>query len=102
MSRFDDEGEYEGDEFDSPDEPDPVVRELRAEIIRLEAQLDQLTAGVREQTQEYAALAAQVAELKVAVARLRARQRRDAKLLLLAWLVVVASLGLSLYTYFAQ
>ena len=39
MSKFDDEDD--GDDFNSPEETDSVIRELRLEIIRLEAQLDQ-------------------------------------------------------------
>ncbi len=96
MSRFDDENENEND---SPEETDSVIRELRTEIIRLEAQLDQLTASVREQSEESAVLAARLAELGRAVDRLRARQRRDTKLLIFAWVMVVASLAVSLVTF---
>lgn len=102
MSRFDDEDEFNGDEYDSPGETDSVIRELRAEIIRLEAQLDQLTASVREQTEESIAISERLAELEAAVERLRARARRDTKLLVLAWAMVVMSLGLSVYTYLTQ
>lgn len=94
MSRYDD--------YDSPDESegtDPVIRELRAEIIRLEAQLDQVAANVRERTEEAAILEAQLVELEMRVERLEARRRRDEKLLVLAWLMVGASLAMSVYTY---
>jgi hypothetical protein len=101
MSQFDDESE-DSDEFDLPGEEDALIRELRAEIVRLEAQLDQLAAGARERNEEAAAIAVRVAELEAAVGRLRARQRRDARLLLVAWAVAVFSLGLSLYTYLTQ
>jgi septal ring factor EnvC (AmiA/AmiB activator) len=97
MSRFD-------DEYDSPDESeetDPIVRELRAEIIRLEAQLDQLTASVREQTAEAAVIQVQLVELERRVAQLEARRRRDAQFLVLAWVMLGASFGLWLYTYLA-
>ena len=97
MSRFDDE--YEHDDYARPEETDPVIRELRAENIRLEAQLDQLAAGVRERAEESALISAQIAELQRAVERLRQRQRRDARLLVLAWVMVVASLAMSLFTY---
>lgn len=100
MSRFDDDSE-----FDSPDgseDTDPLIRDLRAKIIRLEAQLDQLKASIREQTEESAIIAAQLAELQVEVVRLRARRRRDEKLLLLAGLLVVLSFALSLYAYLAM
>ena len=95
MSRFD-------DDYDSPDESedtDPVIRELRAEIIRLEAQLDQLTASVRERAEEAALIQVQLAELEVRLARLEARRRRDEKLLVVAWVIAVGSLALSVYTY---
>lgn len=97
MSRYDDEDD--SDEFDSPEETDSVIRELRSEIIRLEAQLDQLTASVRERAAEAAAIIAKLAELELAVARLQARQRRDTRLLVLAWLMVGASLAMSVFTY---
>ena len=103
MSRFDDENENENendsDDFDRPEETDSVIRELRAEIIRLEAQLDQITASVRERAEESALISAQIAELQRAVQRLRARQRRDARLLVLAWVMVLMSLAMSLFTY---
>lgn len=102
MSRFDDENESDSDDFDSPEESDSLIRELRLEIVRLEAQLDQLTASVREQTEESIAISARLAELEAAVERLRARQRRDTKLLVLAWVMVAASLGMSLFTYFTS
>ena len=97
MSRFDDEDD--SDDFDSPEETDSVIRELRSEIIRLEAQLDQLTASVREQSAESAVIAARLAELEQAVERLRLRQKRDARLLILAWVMVVVSLAMSVFTY---
>lgn len=93
MSRYD-------DDYDSPDESedtDPEIRELRAEIIRLEAQLDQLTAGARERAAELAVIQAQVEELKRYVARLEARRRRDLAFLRLTWVMIVLSLALSLY-----
>jgi septal ring factor EnvC (AmiA/AmiB activator) len=97
MSRYD-------DDYDSPDgseEMDPVIRELRAEIIRLEAQLDQLTASVRERAEEAALIQAQLAELEVRIARLEARRRRDEKLIFLAWILAVTFAALSFYRYLA-
>ena len=98
MSRYD-------DDFEGPDESedtDPTIRELRTEIIRLEAQLDQLTASLREQSAESALIRAQLVELEARVVRLEARRKRDEMLLVLAWLMVVAALALSLYSYFTQ
>jgi hypothetical protein len=100
MSRFDDD--YN---FDSPDESedtDPLIRDLRAKIIRLEAQLDQLKASVREQTEESAIIAAQLAELRAEFVRLQARRRRDEKLLVLAWVLAVASLAMTVWAYLAM
>jgi uncharacterized protein involved in exopolysaccharide biosynthesis len=97
MSRFDDD--YD---FDSPDESedtDPLIRDLRAKIIRLEAQLDQLRASIREQTEESAIIAAQLAELQAEFVRLQARRRRDEKLLVLAWVLAVASLAMTVCAY---
>ena len=96
MSQYD-------DEYDSPDESedtDPIIRELRLEIVRLEAQLDQLMASVRERAEEAAEIRAKLAELELAIDRLKARRQRDERLLVLAWLMVVVSLAMSLYTYF--
>jgi uncharacterized protein involved in exopolysaccharide biosynthesis len=90
MSRYD-------DDFDGPDESedtDPIIRELRTEIVRLEAQLDQLTASVRERAEEAAVIQAQLVELERRVARLEARRRRDERLIVVAWLLVGASLAL--------
>jgi uncharacterized protein involved in exopolysaccharide biosynthesis len=97
MSRFD-------DNYDSPDESedtDPIIRELRTEIIRLEAQLDQLTASVRERAEEAVIIRVQLAELEARLTQLEARCRRDALFLTLAWLMVSTSFGLWLYRYLA-
>ena len=99
MSRFDDESE---NDFNSPEDTDPTARELRTEIVRLEAKLDQLTASARERAAEFVAISVRAAELETALSAARDRQQRDTKLLLLAWLMVAASLGLSLYTYFTS
>ena len=63
MSRY-------NDDFEGPDESedtDPTIRELRTEIIRLEAQLDQLTASLREQSAESALIRAQLVELEARI-----------------------------------
>ena len=99
MSRFDDDYDSPGDRGES-EEKDPTVRELRAEIVRLEAQLDQLTASVREQAAESADIRAQLVELEMRLARLEARRRRDERIMLLTGLLTVASAALWFYTYF--
>jgi septal ring factor EnvC (AmiA/AmiB activator) len=93
MSQYD-------DDFDGPDESedtDPTIRELRAEIVRLEAQLDQLAASVRERTEEFAVLQAQLMELQAHVTRLEARRRRDEQLLTLLFALAVLSLATTIY-----
>lgn len=99
MSHFNDDADTGPDESE---DTDATARELRAEIIRLEAQLDQLAASVRERIAEAAVTQARRDELERHVARLLARRRRDEKLLLLAWALVAASVALSLYTYFTS
>ena len=95
MSRYD-------DEFDSPDgseDTDPIVRELRIEIIRLEAQLDQLQASVRERTVEAAEIRTKLAELEILFEQLKARRRHDEKLLRFLVFIAVLSLTMCIDTY---
>ena len=96
MSEYDD---GEGG-FDESEGTDATVRELRAEVIRLESQLDQLAASVRDREREAAAIRARAAELEEGLRLLKAGLRRDQRLLLATWVMVLASLALSLYTYF--
>jgi acyl-coenzyme A thioesterase PaaI-like protein len=63
-------GADDDDGFESPDETDPVVRELRLEIVRLEARLDQMIAANRERAEEMAALGLQIDRLREEVAEL--------------------------------
>lgn len=96
MSQYDDEH----DGHDRPEETDPAIRELRAEVIRLQAQLDQLAASLRQREQEAAEIRLKLAELESALDRLLARRRRDEKALVGLWVLVLASLGASLYALF--
>ena len=98
MSRYD-------DDYDGPDESedtDPIIRELQTEIIRLEAQLDQLRACVRETTEEMAEIRARVAEMEARVARLEARRRRDEQLMVVMLVLSVASLAAAIYMSLAM
>ena len=95
MSRFNDD--YESS--DGSEDTDATVRELRTEIIRLEAQLDQLTASVRERTAESALIQARLTDLELRVAHLESRRRRDARLLRLTWVLIFLSLALWGYSY---
>ncbi|MBA4186785.1 MAG: hypothetical protein C0467_02080 [Planctomycetaceae bacterium] len=65
--------------FDS-DEDEAIIRELRIEIIRLEAQLDQLIAADRERAEEIGLLQARLTHLEIEVARLRERYRKSSRL----------------------
>ncbi len=62
------------------DDNDPIIRELRTEMVRLEAQLDQLMAADRERAEEIVVLQARLTELEMVVERLRERYRRSARL----------------------
>jgi hypothetical protein len=99
MSRYD-------DDFDARDESedtDPIIRDLRTQIVRLEAELDQLTASVRERVreraEEAAAIQARLAEREQRVSRLEARRRRDERLLIFMFALAVASLATAIYAY---
>ena len=70
--------------FDSDDGDDPLIRSLRAEMVRLEAQLDQLLAAERERAEEAAALQVRLEELERLVAGLRDRYRRSSRMY--AWI----------------
>lgn len=86
--------------FGESEDTDPTSRELRTEIVRLEAQLDQLAANVRERIADAAVIQVQLATLEQRIVALEARRRRDARLILVAWIMMLLSLVLSLYTYF--
>jgi len=62
------------------DENDPVIRSLRNEMVRLEAQLDQLLAADRERADEIALLQARLTELELLMQQLRERYRRNARI----------------------
>ncbi len=101
MSRFDDD--YDGpDDREESEDTEPMIRELRAEIVRLEAQLDQLSASARERAEESAVIAAQLADLQTRVARLEARRKRDMLFMRVTWVFIVGSLSLTAYTLYSQ
>jgi hypothetical protein len=79
------------DDLPSDDSDDPLVRELRAELVRLEAQLDQLRAAERERAAEAAELRARMDDLESAVEQLRARYRRQARM----WVWIAGLYGAS-------
>ena len=95
MSRYDDEN----DEFEGSEDTDAVIRELRTEVVRLEAELDQVRASLRERAAELAIIRADIAELEVRIARIEARRKRDLRLIVIAWAMMLVSLALSVFTY---
>jgi septal ring factor EnvC (AmiA/AmiB activator) len=96
----DDDSDFE--DRDDIEDTDPIVRELRLEICRLEAQIDQLSASMRERAAETVVIRAQIAMLEERLALLEARQRRYLLLVRIAWVLMLFSMCLSLYTYFSQ
>jgi predicted transcriptional regulator len=88
--------EDEDPPFDDSDENEPLIRELRLEMVRLQAQLDQLTAAVRERVEEAADLRVRLEELERIIDGIRARYRKQARLW--AWIAALygASLGMTL------
>jgi hypothetical protein len=64
---------------DDSDETEPIIRELRAELLRLEAQLDQILAGEREHGEDVAKLETEMRDLQGRMGAIRARYQRDAR-----------------------
>jgi hypothetical protein len=83
------------DDFDDTDR-DPVVRELRTEMVRLQAQIDQLAAAARERAAEIADLRARLTELELRFEVIKARQRRDLKVWAWAMAMYGTAMGLGL------
>ena len=83
------------DEEDLPSddsENDSLVRELRAELVRLEAQLDQLLAAERERAAETIELRARMDELERGIEQLKARYRWQARM----WVWIAGLYGASI------
>jgi hypothetical protein len=82
--------------YDDSDDNDPLVRELRMEMVRLQAQLDQLLAAARERAEEVAELRARMGELERLIDNIRNRYRRHVRLW--AWIAGLygASIGMTL------
>jgi len=77
--------------YDDSDENDPLIRNLRNEMVRLEAQLDQLMAGVRERAEEAEDLRARMEELEKIIDRIKSRYRRASRF----WGVIGLMWGIS-------
>jgi len=75
--------------FDEPNDADPVMRELRIEMLRLQVQIDQLAASARERAAEIAELRVRLNELEFRVNTLKIRHRRNIQL----WVWIAALYG---------
>jgi septal ring factor EnvC (AmiA/AmiB activator) len=85
----------ENDDDFRPDESghaEPLIRELRAEMVRLQAQIDQIAAASQERAREIADLRGRLAELESRIGEIRGRYRRSLKL----WLATAAMYGTAL------
>src|SRR5215217_8825815 len=78
--------------FDDSDDHDPLIRELRAEMVRLQAQIDQLMASARDRAEEVAELRARLSELEAVVERLRGRYRQSLRL----WACIAGFYGVAI------
>ncbi len=78
--------------YDNSDDNDLVIRGLRIEMVRLQAQLDQLLAAARERSEEVAALRTRLDELDRVIEAIRSRYRRNTRL----WIIISAMYGASL------
>jgi predicted RNase H-like nuclease (RuvC/YqgF family) len=83
------------DDFDDTDS-DPVVRELKTEMVRLQAQIDQLAAAARERAAEIADLRVRLTELELRFEVIKARHRKDLKVWAWAMAMYGTAMGLGL------
>src|SRR5262245_35906168 len=91
--RDDSENDFGPD--DSAD-PEPVIRELRAEMIRQQARIDQIAAAAHDRADEIAILRARLAELQWRNDAYRTRYRRSLRVWLLAGLLYGLTVGITL------
>jgi hypothetical protein len=75
--------------FDEPSETDPVMRDLEIEMVRLQAQIDQLSASARERAEEIAELRIRLIALEQRVDALKMRYRKNVRL----WIWIAAMYG---------
>jgi uncharacterized protein involved in exopolysaccharide biosynthesis len=87
---FDDE--FGADETDA----EPVIREMRAEMIRLQAQIDQIAAAAHDRADEIAILRARLSQLERRLDLIRTRFRRSLRLWVLTAALYGAALGMGL------
>jgi hypothetical protein len=75
--------------FDEPNDADPVMRELRIEMVRLQAQIDQLAASARDRAAEIGELRVRLTELELRVNAIKMRHRKNIQL----WIWIAAMYG---------
>jgi hypothetical protein len=75
--------------FDESNDADPVMRELQIEMVRLQAQIDQLAASARERAVEIAELRERLNEIESRIDSIKLRHRKS----LLLWAVIAAMYG---------
>jgi chromosome segregation ATPase len=80
--------------FDESNDADPVMRELRMEMVRLQAQIDQLAASARERAIEIAELRVRLTELELRVDVLKMRHRKNVQLWIWIALMYGAAAGM--------
>jgi len=78
--------------FDEPNDADPIMRELRMEMVRLQAQIDQLAASARERAAEVAELRVRLTELELRINAIKMRHRKNVQL----WIWIAAMYGAAL------
>lgn len=84
----------EDDDF-GPDEPadaEPIIRELRFEMIRLQAQIDQIAAAAHDRAGEIAILRARLMELEARLDTIQSKHRRNLRV----WVLIAALYGSAL------
>jgi hypothetical protein len=89
MNRNDDEDDYL---FNKPNDADPAMRELRIEMVKLQCQIDQLSASARDRAIEIAELRLRMNELELRFQVLKLRHRRSIQL----WVWIAAMYGAAL------
>ena len=91
---------YEDDDYSFDEQKDdPSIRELRLEMARLQAQLDQLAAAARDRADEIAELRVRLNELEQCFNRLKSQYRRRVQLWTTIAVMYGSALGM-LFSYF--
>ncbi len=83
-------------DFDDSADAEPVIRELRAEMIRQQARIDQIAAAAHDRADEITILRARLAEFQCKSDARRSRDRRRLWLWMLAGILYGVALGLGL------